>query len=100
MNAPLKVICVGKSGQREWLTKAEEMSSRGMYFLLPEKLKIGTAINFVLTLSPEDSREAVRMTGAGRVRRVEELPDGSFGIPASVDRYEFERPDQSHGFEP
>ena len=87
---PLKVHW---PGTRESLTEALNVSSRGVYFFLPEPLPLGAPIDFVMTLFPElTETKPVHVNCRGRVQRSEVLTRRRFGIAASIDSYEFVRP--------
>ena len=86
---PLKVIWCGT---RESLTQTAEVSSRGVYFFLPESLPVGTPIEFVLTLYPEATEsKPVRLKCRGHVLRIVPVAEDQIGIAASIDKYEFDR---------
>ena len=87
---PLKVTW---SGTRESLTQTVEVSSRGVYFFLSESLPAGTSLEFVLALYPDPAEsKPLRLKCQGRVQRIVPVAENQFGIAASIDHYEFERP--------
>ena len=87
---PLKIAW---DGTRETMTQPVEVSSRGIYFFLSESLPVGTPTEFVLTLYPElTESEPVCLKCHGRVVRIALVSEEHFGIAASIDHYEFERP--------
>jgi hypothetical protein len=80
-------------GTRESLTHTVEVSSRGVYFVLSESLPLGTPLEFVLTLYPDQTEsKPVRLKCRGRVLRIVAVAGDHIGIAASIDDYEFERP--------
>jgi hypothetical protein len=82
-------------GRPESLTETAEVSSRAVYFFLPETLTVGTPLQFVFTLFPGLSEpKAVRLKCEGHVLRTEAVngvQTGHVGIAASIDHYVFER---------
>jgi hypothetical protein len=86
---PLKVTW---SRTRELQTETADLSSRGVYFYLTERLPVGTPLQFVLTLYPDLSEsELVRLKCRGYVRRIHAISEGRIGIAATIDHYDFVR---------
>ena len=89
---PLQVSWFGRP---ESLTETVEVSSRAVYFFLPETLTVGTPLQFVFTIFPGLSEsKSVRLKCEGHVLRTEAVNGvqlGHFGIAASIDQYVFER---------
>jgi PilZ domain len=82
-------------GRPEALTETVEVSSRAVYFFLPETLALGTPLQFVFTIFPGLSEpKSVRLKCEGHVVRTEAVKGvqlGHVGIAASIDQYVFER---------
>jgi hypothetical protein len=77
----------GKS--RELPAETRDVSFRGLYFTLDSDVKVGTEIDFVLTLPKQITLATdVHIRCAGQVTRVESLGDRK-GVAARIDRYEF-----------
>ena len=86
---PLKVSW---SRTRELLTETADVSSRGVYFFLTERLPVGTPLQFVLTMYPDPSEsKPVRLKCRGYVRRIHVISEGRIGTAATIDHYAFER---------
>lgn len=71
-------------------TESEDVSSRGVYFLLPEEVKNGSAVEIVLTLLHENTLAApLRVRCQGRVLRTEIKGLDRIGVVAKIERFEF-----------
>ena len=71
--------------------RSRDLSSRGVYFHLPENLDDDSAVEIVLTLPSELSPAGpVKVRCYGRVVRVESEDDG-VGVAVAIERYEFLR---------
>jgi hypothetical protein len=72
------------------LTESKDVSSQGVYFLLEESLKRGSALEIMMTLSSEITRgEPVRIRCEASVQRSENMAEGRVGIAAKIQRYRF-----------
>src|SRR5258708_28640210 len=67
-----------------------DVSYRGLYFLSEAKFEVGGQIDFVLTL-PQKVPQAgeVDIRCFGKVVRVEVGTNGTMGVAAKIERYEF-----------
>jgi PilZ domain len=75
---------------RELQAHTRDVSYRGLYFLSDTKFEIGSEIEFVLTLPQKVSQNGnVDIRCHGQVVRVESTTNGSVGIAAKIERYEF-----------
>jgi hypothetical protein len=83
-------LSVKFGGIYESPAEASNISARGMFFALPQRLEIGTAIELVFRLP----RHVIGVDGiwlrcpAEVVRVQEGLPEGRFGIAAKITSYE------------
>ena len=72
-----------------------DVSSSGVYFEFAAPLDVGTALEFVLTLPEQITKgSAVRIKCVGKVVRVDRgksEEEGSLGVAATIERYEFLR---------
>jgi hypothetical protein len=76
--------------ERESLTETVQVSSRAVYFFLPETPSVGTPLRFVLTLYPQlNESKPIHLKCEGYVLRTDVLA-GRTGIAASIDHYDFE----------
>jgi hypothetical protein len=89
MSLPMRVL------PREARSKAlpantRDISYRGLYFLSETKFEVGNPIEFVLTLPPKASTSGeVDIRCFGQVVRVEAGKNGTIGVAARIERYEF-----------
>ena len=75
---------------RELTARTRDVSYRGLYFLTDAPFQVGAEIDFVLTLpqQPPQSGE-VDIRCRGQIVRVEASSNGTSGIAAKIERYEF-----------
>jgi hypothetical protein len=89
---PITVRWISQSGTVEVQTQSENMSSRGVYFLLPKEINNGSSVEFVMALPHEiNAAEPVRLRCQGRVRRTEIEDTHRVGVVVEIERYEFLR---------
>ena len=76
-------------------TYTRDISARGIYFDLSEKMEVGSELEFEIYLPPElCAGKSVRVRCRGRIVRLEKSkPAGGIGIAASIESYEFVRDD-------
>jgi hypothetical protein len=89
---PLSLPVLAKSpAGGEVQTQTRNISSRGICFHASEGFKVGSALEFVLTLPAEVTfTEPIRIACKGRVVRVEPAADGTKAAVAGViEDYEF-----------
>jgi hypothetical protein len=93
-----------KDGQeaREALTVSEDVSSNGIYFLLPQGIANGTPVEVEMTLPNEITLAGpVRVRCLGHIQRCEPGQGTKTGMAAAIDRYEFlpgDEPPRHGGF--
>ena len=96
MRLPLRVRWTNESAVGEIATESKEVSSRGVYFLLPKEVKSGSALEIVMTLPHEVTLAGpVKVRCLGRVLRSRREDDNTVGVAAAIERYEFLRSDES-----
>ena len=86
------VVIRWKDGEetREALTVSEDVSSNGIYFLLPQGISNGTPVEVEMTLPNEITLAGpVRVRCLGRIQRCEPAQGTKAGMAAAIDRYEF-----------
>jgi len=89
MTLPLTVRASSPNGTLEQKGQTRDVSFRGLYFLTEAKLEAGSEIEFVLTLPKEITLAGdVHIRCYGQVVRVEPQ-NGTRGIAARIERYEF-----------
>jgi hypothetical protein len=73
-------------------TESRDVSSRGVYFFLPQEVVSGSPVEILLTLPHEITLAGpVRVRCLGRIKRAENDEPGRIGMVAQIDRYEFLR---------
>lgn len=89
MSLPMRVLSL-KSEDRELSACTRDLSYRGLYFLADASFKIGSEIDFVITLPEQVTQSSdVNIRCQGQIVRVEPTENGRVGIAAKIDRYEF-----------
>jgi len=89
MNLPMRVLPSEAKG-RELNAQTRDVSYRGLYFLADANFKIGSEIDFVITLPEQVTQSGdVNIRCQGQIVRVEPTENGRVGIAAKIDRYEF-----------
>ena len=89
MSLPMRVL-PRESQNAELSARTRDVSYRGLYFLTAAPFKVGAEIDFVLTLPqqvPQSGEVDIRCRG--QVVRVEASSNGTSGIAAKIERYEF-----------
>ena len=80
--------------QERVLRRIVRTNGGGVYFEFASSLEVGTPLEFVLTLPEQITKgNAVRIRCMGKVVRVDtgKSEEGSLGIAATIERYEFLR---------
>lgn len=89
MSLPMRVLSLESEG-RELSAFTRDLSYRGLYFLADANFKIGSEIDFVITLPEQVTQSSdVNIRCQGQIVRVEPTENGRVGIAAKIDRYEF-----------
>jgi hypothetical protein len=89
MSLPLRVL-PPKGQEKELSAQTRDVSYRGLYFLADANFKIGSEIEFVITLPEQITRSGdVNIRCQGKIVRVEPTENGRVGIAAKIARYEF-----------
>jgi hypothetical protein len=74
---------------REVTTQSEDVSSQGIYFVLTESIKDGTAVELEVTLPQQITfEEKVRVRCSGRILRTE-VEGLKAGVAAVIEKYRF-----------
>ncbi len=89
MSLPMRVFLREAKG-RELDAHTRDVSYRGLYFLAEADFKVGSEIDFVITLPQQVTQSGdVNIRCVGEIVRVEPSENGSKGIAARIARYEF-----------
>jgi hypothetical protein len=92
---PMTVRWTNGSAVGEAKTESSNVSSRGVYFVLPKGVKEGSPVEILLTLPHEITLAGpVRVRCLGRVAR-SDGDNGRVGVVAEIERYEFLRSDEN-----
>ena len=90
LGMPLTVQWTNGSEQRKAQTIAQDVSSGGVYFFLPEAIPDGTTVEVEMTLPTQITLGApVRVLCQGRIQRCILKPGDSAGMAAMLEKYEF-----------
>jgi len=95
LKLPLVVRC-SKNGEGadKVSTATKDVSSRGVYFFLPQEIGEGAPLEIFMTLPNELTMAGpVQVRCLGHVHRSEKLETGQLGVVATIERYEFLRED-------
>jgi PilZ domain len=89
MTLPMRVLSQD-SQPSELSAQTRDVSYRGLYFLAEQQLKLGSSIDFIITLPEQVTRATdVNIRCQGQIIRVEPTKNGKTGIAARINRYEF-----------
>jgi PilZ domain len=89
MSLPMRVLPREARG-KELRANTRDVSYRGLYFVSETKFDVGNPIEFVLTLPQKASESGeVDIRCFGEVVRVETGKNGTMGVAAKIERYEF-----------
>jgi PilZ domain len=98
MKLPMKVRWATNSGNEEVHTESEDISSRGVYFFLPTRIKAGSWVELVLVLPHEITlAEPVLVRCQARVRRTEIKKRNRVGVAAEIEIYQVLPGDKNTG---
>lgn len=89
MTLPMKVLSLD-SNSHELKAYTRDVSYRGLYFLAESEFKLGSTIDFIITLPEQVTRSGdVNIRCHGQVVRTESTQNGKMGVAAKIERYEF-----------
>jgi PilZ domain len=89
MRLPMRVL-PREARSKELRANTRDVSYRGLYFVSETKFDVGSPIEFVLTLPQHISASGeVDIRCSGQVVRVEAGTNGTVGVAAKIERYEF-----------
>ena len=89
MSLPMRVL-PREAHKQELRANTRDVSYRGLYFLSEAKFEVNSQIDFVLSLPQKVSQSGeVDIRCYGKVVRVEAGTNGTVGIAAKIERYEF-----------
>lgn len=90
LRMPLIVHWWRGSTVREACTESENVSSRGIYFLLPKDIEIGSFVEIVMVLPTVHAR--VRCLG--RIKRTQSQAEHQVGVAVAIKHHQFLRDEQ------
>ncbi|HET9838854.1 MAG TPA: PilZ domain-containing protein [Candidatus Angelobacter sp.] len=77
------------NGRREVDGRTRDVSSRGVFMYLETEIKVGVAIEFIMTLPPEITlSDPIRVRCTGRVLRIDKTGHEQ-GVAVAIDKYDF-----------
>jgi hypothetical protein len=89
MSLPMRVL-PREERSKELRANTRDVSYQGLYFLSETKFDVGSPIDFVLTLPQKvQASGEVDIRCTGKIVRVEAGTNGTMGIAAKIERYEF-----------
>ncbi len=89
MSLPMRVF-PREAKDRELDAHTRDVSYRGLYFLAAADFKVGSEIDFVITLPQQVTQSGdVNIRCVGEIVRIEPSENGNKGIAARIARYEF-----------
>lgn len=89
MSLPMRVLA-HNSQTSELTLQTRDVSYRGLYFLTGAEFKLGSTIEFVITLPQQVTRSGdVNIRCQGQIVRIDPGDDGQMGVAAKIERYEF-----------
>jgi hypothetical protein len=95
MRLPLTVRWTTGAAIGETSTESRDVSSRGVYFYLSKDVKEGSPVEVLLTLPNEITLAGpVKVRCLGHIQRSELRDEGTVGVVAVIERYEFLRSDE------
>lgn len=90
LQSPLVVRWKVGAQVREALTVSEDLSSNGIYFVLPEGIQDGTQVEVEMTLPNQITLAGpVKVRCLGRILRCEPTQGAKSGMAAAIEKYEF-----------
>jgi hypothetical protein len=89
MSLPMRVL-PREADEKELRANTRDVSYRGLYFLSEAKFDVGSPIDFILKLpEPVSATGVVDIRCSGKIVRVEAGTNGTMGVAAKIERYEF-----------
>lgn len=89
MTLPVRVLPRDPEGV-ELSTQTRDVSYRGLYFVAENHFEVGAKIDFVITLPHQLLPSSdVNIRCSGEIVRVDAGSNGTMGVAAKIDRYEF-----------
>lgn len=77
-------------GAKEQIAQTRDVSARGVFFYMDSNVKVGSDLEFTLTLPSEITlTDSIRVRCKGKVVRVEDRGTERIGVAAAIDQYDF-----------
>lgn len=89
LQLPVSVKYV-EGAAREQVAQTRDVSARGVFFYMDSNVKVGSDLEFTLTLPSEITlTDSIRVRCKGKVVRVEDRGTERIGVAAAIDQYDF-----------
>jgi hypothetical protein len=90
LQSPVVIRWKDGDEMREALTVSEDISSSGIYFILPQGIRNGTPVEVEMTLPNQITLAGpVRVRCLGHIQRCEVTEGARSGMAAAIEKYEF-----------
>ena len=90
LGVPLTVQWTNGPEKRQAHAVTQDVSSGGVYFLLPQAIPAGTVVEIEMTLPSQITHGTpVRVRCLGRIQRIVLTPGESTGMATMLEKYEF-----------
>ncbi len=89
LQLPVSVKYV-EGAAKEQIAQTRDVSARGVFFYMDSNVKVGSDLEFTLTLPSEITlTDSIRVRCKGKVVRVEDKGSDRIGVAAAIDQYDF-----------
>lgn len=89
LQLPVSVKYV-EGASKEQVAQTRDVSARGVFFYMDSNVKVGSDLEFTLTLPSEITlTDSIRVRCKGKVVRVEDRGTERIGVAAAIDQYDF-----------
>ncbi len=89
LQLPVSVKYV-EGAAKEQVAQTRDVSARGVFFYMDSNVKVGSDLEFTLTLPSEITlTDSIRVRCKGKVVRVEDKGSERIGVAAAIDQYDF-----------
>ena len=89
LQLPVSVKYV-EGASKEQIAQTRDVSARGVFFYMDSNVKVGSDLEFTLTLPSEITlTDSIRVRCKGKVVRVEDRGTERIGVAAAIDQYDF-----------
>ena len=95
MKLPMTIRWTDLSGEWEAHAECKDITSRGVYFILPAEIANGSPVELVLVLPHEITSEPVGVRCLGHVRRTKIETMDCVGVVVDIQQYQFLREEKT-----